>query len=314
MDAREYANPTINGGTVKRKKLEPDVGEITHAASDAGRDALAQALAYLQLAQEYLAPRAEDAYRSARSYALDARKKAATWAAAGVDAARPRIDEALDRVGPAVDDAYQRVAPVIDNARSKVQHDFLPWLSDALHEAAETTSRIELPEVPMPEVAAPPKRRSAWRTFGKILLAGGLLAAAAYAVRAFLAPSDAGWQAHEPSSPYVPTTSETLVDDLSEDVEETADAADAIIDEEVAEEAASGDDAAEDDADPFVASPYGEGSYVGTNPPEGFDIKGNERSMKYHVFGNGGYQRTIADVWFNSEAAAVAAGFTKAQR
>ena len=43
-------------------------------------------------------------------------------------------------------------------------------------------------------------------------------------------------------------------------------------------------------------------------------IKGNERSMKYHVQGNGGYQRTIADVWFASEEAAVAAGFSKAQR
>ena len=36
--------------------------------------------------------------------------------------------------------------------------------------------------------------------------------------------------------------------------------------------------------------------------------------MKFHVKGNGGYERTIADVWFDSEAAAEAAGFTKAQR
>ena len=70
----------------------------------------------------------------------------------------------------------------------------------------------------------------------------------------------------------------------------------------------------EADADPFVASPHGDGSYVGSEPPEGFVIKGNERSMKYHVEGKAGYERTIADVWFNSEEAAEAAGFTKAQR
>ena len=36
--------------------------------------------------------------------------------------------------------------------------------------------------------------------------------------------------------------------------------------------------------------------------------------MKIHVPGTGGYERTIAEVWFESEAAAEAAGFTKAQR
>ena len=55
-------------------------------------------------------------------------------------------------------------------------------------------------------------------------------------------------------------------------------------------------------------------SYVGENPPEGYVIKGNDRAMKYHVPGSGGYDRTIADVWFATEEAAQAAGFTKAQR
>ncbi|WCC80548.1 DUF5324 family protein [Cutibacterium equinum] len=55
-------------------------------------------------------------------------------------------------------------------------------------------------------------------------------------------------------------------------------------------------------------------SYVGDNPPEGYVIKGNDRSMKYHVPGSGGYDRTIADVWFATEEDAQAAGFTKAQR
>ena len=58
----------------------------------------------------------------------------------------------------------------------------------------------------------------------------------------------------------------------------------------------------------------GEGVYVGNEPPEGFTIKGNERSMKYHVPDSSGYGRTIAEVWFNSEEAAQAAGFIRAQR
>ena len=58
----------------------------------------------------------------------------------------------------------------------------------------------------------------------------------------------------------------------------------------------------------------GEGVYVGHEPPEGFVIKGNERSMKYHMPEALGYSRTIAEVWFNSEEAAQRAGFVRAQR
>jgi large subunit ribosomal protein L17 len=54
---------------------------------------------------------------------------------------------------------------------------------------------------------------------------------------------------------------------------------------------------------------YGEGSYVGENPPEGYDIKGNADSMKYHTVESPWYGRTIAEVWFNSTDAAEAAGF-----
>jgi hypothetical protein len=58
----------------------------------------------------------------------------------------------------------------------------------------------------------------------------------------------------------------------------------------------------------------GEGVYVGSDPPEGYNIKGNERSRKYHLPESGGYGRTTAEVWFNSEEAAQAAGFVRAQR
>jgi large subunit ribosomal protein L17 len=54
---------------------------------------------------------------------------------------------------------------------------------------------------------------------------------------------------------------------------------------------------------------YGEGSYVGENPPEGYDIKGNADSMKYHTPESPYYGRTVAEVWFATAEAAEAAGF-----
>lgn len=80
-------------------------------------------------------------------------------------------------------------------------------------------------------------------------------------------------------------------------------------DESTRGEATSSEDA------PTAESPRwsGEGVYTGSEPPEGFVIKGNERSMKYHLPDSPGYVRTIAEVWFSSEEAAEAAGFVRAQ-
>lgn len=58
-----------------------------------------------------------------------------------------------------------------------------------------------------------------------------------------------------------------------------------------------------------VAKDYGRDSYRGDKPPAGFDIKGNEDSMKFHTPESPWYSRTIAEVWFNSAEAAEAAGF-----
>ena len=54
------------------------------------------------------------------------------------------------------------------------------------------------------------------------------------------------------------------------------------------------------------------GSYVGENPPEGYDIKGNADSMKYHTTASQWYGQTVAEVWFSSTDAAEAAGFVAA--
>ena len=46
--------------------------------------------------------------------------------------------------------------------------------------------------------------------------------------------------------------------------------------------------------------------------PDGFPVKGNEDSMKYHLPESQWYDQTTAEVWFRSEEAARAAGFAKA--
>jgi hypothetical protein len=89
-------------------------------------------------------------------------------------------------------------------------------------------------------------------------------------------------------------------------------------DEALVGQAPAGDESAllgETLAAPEARRTYeGEGVYVGSEPPEGFTIKGNQRSMKYHVPESAGYGRTVAEVWFNSEEAAQQAGFVRAQR
>lgn len=60
---------------------------------------------------------------------------------------------------------------------------------------------------------------------------------------------------------------------------------------------------------PFASSPYGPGSYVGAEPPQGYVVKGNTRSMKFHLPGQPWYDRTTAEVWFDSAESAQTAGF-----
>lgn len=58
--------------------------------------------------------------------------------------------------------------------------------------------------------------------------------------------------------------------------------------------------------------PYGEGSAAPLgdgSAPEGFEIKGNKDSMKYHTPDSPWYEQTDAEVWFATQEAAEAAGF-----
>ena len=46
--------------------------------------------------------------------------------------------------------------------------------------------------------------------------------------------------------------------------------------------------------------------------PEGFEIKGNAGSMKYHVPGSRWYSNTQAEIWFDTKESAEAAGYAPA--
>src|SRR4051794_39326522 len=71
-------------------------------------------------------------------------------------------------------------------------------------------------------------------------------------------------------------------------------------------------DAPAEVVDETSAAPYGEGSaapLADGSAPEGFDIKGNEDSKKYHTPESPWYEQTVAEVWFATQEAAEAAGF-----
>ncbi len=301
-----------------KKDLKKAAAHSAAAASDVGQSAQYALNEAVARASELLS----DAQKAAKPMAHDAKKKSA---AKRLDAWEPHIKDAMDKVSPAV-----------DAARDKISDDFLPRLQELLHDVAdnpvvaETGSRGKAAVQALKGDLEPKRKKSKGRKFVKFIAISAIVAGAVAAVRHFLTPKDDGWTAHEPSKAYVNNndTFATAAKVAGENTEAAAskvedelvtDAApaptdnfDGGADAPVAQDAVANGDAGEETED--TDSGYGEGSYVGETPPEGFSIKGNERSKKYHLSGSGGYDRTIAEVWFNSEEAAEKAGFTRAQR
>ncbi|MDR1388085.1 MAG: hypothetical protein LBJ44_11000 [Propionibacteriaceae bacterium] len=231
-----------------------------------------------------------------------------TVAAAEISAAA--LDHAIERITPVLTQAAERVAPLADEAldRAKaaktkaaglaadaVEH-WRPGLNQALDKVTPAVDRAQraLQEDLIPQlietlrqaagqpVPPPPpvKRGRGCRRLAKLLALGALLAGVAYAVRAYLEGSKEDvWASHEPRQAYV------YPDDA----------------------------AAQADPVEAPASDPEQDSFIGPNPPEGFTIKANARSKKYHLPGSRGYDRTIAEVWFATPEAAEAAGFVRAQ-
>nr|WP_203569185.1 hypothetical protein [Aestuariimicrobium ganziense] len=320
----------------RKKDLRKAAEKTQHSAAETAALAVEEAVSFL-------APYVE----AARDSVAPAAKQAAERSADLAHKARKNID-------PYVHDAIDRVSPAVDTAKAKVQADLMPKLVDLLHEAekhpavreAEKRGAATLAAV-RGDLALPEKKRKGkvGRTIAKVIAATALLAGAAVAVKQFLGSKDEGWTAHQPSPAYTPKA-ETLLDDAAAPEADAPEAPVADVTESTATEAyddgaapgTTEDPVAEDAviAEPDVVTEgeaddemvaeggpvfnqadttrHGEGSWIGDDKPEGYVIKGNERSMKYHVPESGGYDRTNADVWFVSEEAATAAGFTRAQR
>jgi gas vesicle protein len=326
----------------------------------------------------------------------DVKTRGARLAADTFDRVHPVIDDALDKVSPAVnatvkvvkpavDDVLQRIPPTVDQARERVQADYLPRLAAALRDLAREPLGKELKVAAASaalakelEKASKPKR-SGWKTFGLVLLAGAVLGGAVTALRKLLSDPSTGWETHTPKSAYVADPVADVADDVREQaaaetghagepvggikdtaagaaagagviVEDVTDADTDLLDDiggepvdlgqDLSDQAVGvpgdltdttdtdgganediedrldrlADEAEGGDASPLAGSPYGTGSYVGSEPPQGYTIKGNDRSMKYHLPGTAAYDRTVAEVWFQTEEAAREAGFVRAGR
>lgn len=301
--------------------------KVRRAAEQAAEEALEQGSNVIEDVINAVVPRAKQATHQAAEYVTPLLEDARGRVVPAFQDARgrlvPLVHDVADRVSPAVHDAYETVA-------DKVTHDVYPRLQELWDEANENPRVAEASlrgrsafaalkgDLALPE-PAPLVAKSGRGVVGKVLTALGvaaLIAAIVVAVRTVLGSSDDGWSPAEPMRPAddgedAGWGANPFAEDVSvaDDVDTTA--ADSVAEAE-AEMVAEGGPAEEpaQRAEPN----YGEGAYVGSEPPEGYVIKGNERSMKYHTQEAAGYDRTNADVWFNSEEAAQAAGFTRALR
>ncbi|MVA77352.1 hypothetical protein GC722_15175 [Auraticoccus sp. F435] len=265
---------------------------------------------------ESLAPYVEKAGHAVGPLAQSARTRSAAAAATAVEA-----------LGPKLNDAFERVSPAVEVAQKKVQDDLLPRLTEVLERAAESDVAVAATKRGAATVAAlkgelelpePKKKKGRGRLLRRLALLAALAGVGYVAFKKFFGPKDSGWETYQPSAPYAGSTTTTATAAPSPEAAATAADATAAT-AAAATEPATGETEAEsvDRIDPpggDQGSKYGPGSYVGDEPPAGYTVKGNERSMKYHTADSGGYERTIADVWFDSEASAEAAGFSKAQR
>jgi large subunit ribosomal protein L17 len=100
-----------------------------------------------------------------------------------------------------------------------------------------------------------------------------------------------------------------------ETVEDPVEASAEAVDVEPATEVEGVDEETFEETEGGFAGKY-DGSHVpledASQAPEGFPIKGNEDSMKFHEPDGQWYEQTVAEVWFDSVESAEAAGFIRA--
>ena len=124
-------------------------------------------------------------------------------------------------------------------------------------------------------------------------------------------------EAYTPSAPKAKKSSSTKAAPAPETVEVVEDPVEAKADDAEVETFAEteGSEELAEETDGGVSGPF-EGSHApledADQAPDGFPIKGNQDSMKYHEPDGQWFEQTVAEVWFDTAASAEAAGFTKA--
>ncbi|GAB3623449.1 hypothetical protein GCM10027418_15320 [Mariniluteicoccus endophyticus] len=241
-----------------------------------------------------LAPFADEAKARGAEYAAQASEKLAPARAV----AQQRYQELLPKLG----DALEQL--VNDENAQEAQHRGLAALAALRGDLAlpkkeqKRLHKEQMRQVKALQKVAKKQEKGGFGSKLKTVTLFALLGGIGYFVykQFFAAKSSSDWQAHNASSykstTTTPTTTPTTTQSFSEPVDAPQTEAGATVDR----------------------SKYGADAFVGAEPPAGYTIKGNERSMKYHTPDSGGYDRTIADVWFTTEAAAEKAGFSRAQR
>ena len=216
-------------------------------------------------------------------FAIDTKDRLAPLAEAAVEKARPIALDAKDRLVPLAEVVMDKARPVVGQARHKVteviEADVMPALTDLRDQMEPLAGRGVLAVAALKGedlVPAPPEPKKRRHPILKTLGLAVLAATIWLIVKTLLESRDDGWELQADEDDAFEATDELAVQEAPVD--------------------------------------YGEGSYRGDNPPEGFTIKGNERSMKFHVPTALGFERTVTDLWFNSPEAAEQAGFTRALR
>ncbi|AZZ39818.1 hypothetical protein C0Z10_08710 [Acidipropionibacterium jensenii] len=274
------------------------IGPLTEQAAERGRRAVAEAR---EVTQQKVVPAVKQAYESFQKDVLPELEVRAREVASS-----PAVEEATRRGQAALSALKGQTAGAGATAAGVVAAS--PKLSRKARKAAKKAEKKL--------AKADRKSHKVLKTF---LILGGLGAAGIIAARKFLGSSDDGWTAREPAETYswtpkAPTTEPAP----APEAEKPAPQASAPSPESPGE--TSGEATMTEEGAPVpegvetTADAPADDSYVGNEPPEGYVIKANSRSKKYHLPGSAGYDRTITDIWFASEEAAEAAGFTKAQR
>jgi large subunit ribosomal protein L17 len=120
-------------------------------------------------------------------------------------------------------------------------------------------------------------------------------------------------ESYTPSAPKADKAAPVEAEAAPVEVEETEVAADEAAEPAtlVDAEAGASEEAAEESADELPAGAHAPLENA-DEAPEGFPIKGNRDSMKFHQPGGQWFDATVAEVWFDTPESAEAAGFTEA--